>query len=495
MGRALKIGEVVGDRYRVEEFIGYGGMSAVYRVMDQHLGETLALKVIASDATNAALSQRFDREVAAMIRVSQHPHAVTITDRGTRSDGSPFLVMQYIDGYTLAEVMQGRTGDVRWLADRLQGVARALDFAAGMGVIHRDVKPSNILVGLDEHAYLTDFGIAQIADATRLTTGFPPMTVAYSSPEQVLNKPVTPRTDQFSLACLVFQGVTGELPFGAADDRLDGLADEWARELAPHGEGLWTSFARALQPDPSERFSSCAEFLREVSASVSAKRSARIVRQYEGGTPPATAVSHLSSTAATLTSDGRDIAIPGENPPRLSWLIGARRANAVAKRIGYVLQPSDTFKVDPSGEVSTPGSDVIARLSAGQWWPGFIEEADPMPREDFEPLPTDRPPDGFRGHIAQVAAHHWPKHKATSLVPHGDRFQQAGWEFTGFRQVPCPRCSRSLADLTTARNSRQNWHCYYCPSCGEGFVPSELGAGNRYLPAHYRLTNSWTEQH
>jgi len=206
--------------YRVESRIGAGGMAMVFRARDEKLGRTVALKILAPAlAGDREFRERFDRESRAVAAVD-HPHIIPVYAAG-EADGVLYLAMRFISGGDLRSIVK-REGPLP--GDRaislLSPIAAALDAAHRVGLLHRDVKPANILIDTSpdrpEHPYLSDFGLAKGAtSATGLTgTGQFLGTPDYSAPEQISGKPVRPQTDQYALACVAYAILTGTHPFG-----------------------------------------------------------------------------------------------------------------------------------------------------------------------------------------------------------------------------------------------------------------------------------------
>jgi predicted Ser/Thr protein kinase len=264
--------------YDVQREVGRGGMGVVYLAIDRRLGRRVALKVIVPElAADPQFRQRFERE-ARVAATLEHPHVVPVYEAGEH-DGSLFIAMRFIDGRDLATEVRdhGRLAPDRLGRIVLQ-VAGALDAAHRSGVVHRDVKPANVLLtgsDEDEQAYLTDFGLTREAAAeSGLTlTGQWVGTVDYAAPEQILGEPTDARSDVYALGCLAFQSLTGAPPFqGAPAARLFAHMNEpppsacAARpELDPEVDA---TLARALAKKPAERFQSAGDLGRAAAAAV-----------------------------------------------------------------------------------------------------------------------------------------------------------------------------------------------------------------------------------
>ncbi|MFB8181369.1 serine/threonine-protein kinase [Streptomyces sp. NPDC055966] len=268
------IGRTVAN-YRIESEVGRGGMAVVFRAHDLRLDRTVALKLLAPElARNDTFRKRFTHEsqVAAAI---DHPHIVPVYDAG-ETDGVLYIAMRYVSGSDLRHRLDAHGALPVPDAVRIAGqVASALDAAHEHGLVHRDVKPGNILIaeGTDrdhpEHVYLTDFGLTK---KSLSLTGFTSVgqfvgTLDYVAPEQISGRPVDGRCDVYGLACVVYETLTGRPPFRREDD----MALLWAHQydeppppsaarpgLAPAVDAV---LARALAKSPDERYATCLDFV------------------------------------------------------------------------------------------------------------------------------------------------------------------------------------------------------------------------------------------
>ncbi|MBQ0855288.1 serine/threonine-protein kinase [Streptomyces sp. NPDC057620] len=293
---AGRASELVGRQiagYRIEREVGRGGMAVVYRAKDLRLDRTVALKLLAPElARNDTFRRRFTYEsrVAAAI---DHPHIVPVFEAG-ETDGVLYIAMRYVAGRDLRHLLDKEGPLAITTATRIAvQVASALDAAHDHGLVHRDVKPGNILVapGTDsdhpEHVYLTDFGLTK---KSLSLTGFTTVgqfvgTLDYVAPEQISGRPVDGRCDVYSLACVVYETLAGGPPFRRDDD----MALLWAHqydvppavsgkrpELAGGVDGV---LAKALAKSPDDRYGSCLAF-------VAALRAAAVGEPERGWAPP-----------------------------------------------------------------------------------------------------------------------------------------------------------------------------------------------------------------
>ena len=212
------IGTLLNERFRLEEKIGSGGMSTVYRACDPTLERWVAIKLMHRDISEEPDQlERFRREARAVARLS-HPHVVTVIDFG-EDDGTPYIVLEYVEGETLKDRIKrmGRLPVAEAVAYAIE-IGRALTCAHTAHLVHRDVKPQNVLIDMEGRAKVTDFGIARSleVDVAGLTAdGRVLGTTDYVSPEQALGKEVTEQSDVYSLGIVMFEMLTGEVPFRA----------------------------------------------------------------------------------------------------------------------------------------------------------------------------------------------------------------------------------------------------------------------------------------
>lgn len=212
------VGTSLSGRYRLEARIAAGGMSTVYRAMDETLERQVAVKLMNREvASDSAQLERFRREARAVARLS-HPHIVGVIDAGEDGEPShprPYIVFEYVDGETLKDRIRrlGRLPITEAVAYAIE-IARALGAAHAGHIVHRDVKPQNVLLDHEGSAKVTDFGIARTMEEDGLTAdGRVLGTTDYVSPEQALGHPVTPQSDLYSLGVVLYEMLTGEVPF------------------------------------------------------------------------------------------------------------------------------------------------------------------------------------------------------------------------------------------------------------------------------------------
>jgi serine/threonine protein kinase len=270
------IGDVIAERYELLEICGTGGMSTVYKAHDQLLERNVALKVLHPHyGDDEEYVERFRREARAVAQLS-HPNIVTVIDRG-EADGHQFIVFEFIDGENLKELV-GRTGPlpVRRAIELGIAVADGLAFAHEHDLVHRDVKPQNVLLNGDGEAKVTDFGIARSLDVEHgvTQTGTVMGTSNYLSPEQASGKQVTPATDVYSLGVVLYELLTAEVPFPG--DNFVAVAMKHLNDPPPDvlerrpdvPLRLASAIDRALEKDPARRFASMDAFANELRQSL-----------------------------------------------------------------------------------------------------------------------------------------------------------------------------------------------------------------------------------
>jgi CheY-like chemotaxis protein len=298
--------------YRIEERVGRGGMGVVYRAEHINLRRRAAVKIIAPDlAESDGFRDRFTRE-ARIAAALQHPNIVTVYDAG-EVDGLLYLAMQYIEGSDLAAMLsaEGRLRPYR-AVDVCRQVASALDAAHAMGLIHRDVKPANVLIE-GRTAFLTDFGLTKRVEGsqTQLTqAGDVVGTVHYVAPEQIEGHPVSARTDVYSLGCLLYHCLTGQVPFSRDSDvaviyaHLSEDPPKLTHVRPELPEALDPVIAKALDKSPDRRFPTCGDLI----------SAARAVIDMSG--PLDTSPRRESTTGAigTAVAGMRDVAAAARRP-------------------------------------------------------------------------------------------------------------------------------------------------------------------------------------
>lgn len=285
--------DILPPRYHSLSQIGSGGMGEIFRATDSALHRDVAVKVLAErHAQDMAIRERFTREALAAARLSGRPNIVTIYDVGEHN-GRPYIVMEHLSGGSLADVLrtEGAQGPERVLP-WLEEAGGALDNAHLAGIVHRDVKPANLMLDREGHLHVADFGIASAAGMDSLTmTGTILGTAGYLAPEQALGEGALPASDRYALAVAAWELLTGRRPYQAESPTAEASAHVSApipsisehrglpRELDP-------VFARALAKDPAERYATAGEFVAALrSALADAAGSTRDLRVIPASAP------------------------------------------------------------------------------------------------------------------------------------------------------------------------------------------------------------------
>ncbi len=392
--------------YRVEELVGRGGVSVVYRATDLRLNRQVALKLLSPElARDGGFRRRFltESEIAASL---EHPHILPVYDAG-EANGLLYIAMRYVEDSDLKRLLRDEAPLAPARALQLLGdVADALDASHERGLIHRDVKPSNILISLQagrEHSYLADFGLTQRAgdrSTSRATTQIVG-TVDYVAPEQIEREDVDPRADVYALGCVLYECLTGAVPFPRDSD----LAVLWAHmrtdaplvteRRAALPEAIDRVVAKALAKDPERRYGSCGELVKAARDALGLSN-VRVVRQR---TPLVLAAAGLVATVAVAAAfalssgDGSALALRGNSLVRIDPTknlvsavidVGEKPAGvAVAGRRAWVYNLGDgtvsqidtsTNSVRRTTSVSTVpltaayhAGPLLAANSAGAW--------------------------------------------------------------------------------------------------------------------------------
>ena len=300
-GRPLQPGDRLGP-YEIVELLGAGGMGDVYRARDAKLGRDVAIKVLPPVfMPGADRLARFERE-ARLLASLNHPHLLTVYDVG-EVDARPYLVTEFVDGGTFKTWTQSQTRPWRQSIEPLVGVADGLAAAHAAGIVHRDVKPDNILMSTHGYAKLADFGLAKLFEAIGGATatdnapghtqpGMIVGTIAYMSPEQAAGMPADARSDIFSFGVVLYEVLSGRQPFAGASE-LEVLQRVQHQTAEPLGEDIPPALRmvveKALEKDPAERYQSMRDLVVDLRrlARQSVKTRSPVARRSRGWVAPA----------------------------------------------------------------------------------------------------------------------------------------------------------------------------------------------------------------
>ena len=372
--------------YRLEQQVGRGGFAVVFRALDERLGRPVALKILspALASSSPEFRRRFIAESRAAAAVDD-PHIIPVYEAG-EADGVLFIAMRYVAGGDLRQVLEreGALAPDR-AADFVSPVASALDAAHGAGLVHRDVKPGNILVdaraGRPDHVYLSDFGIVKGAALGSLTgVGSSNLgTPDYMAPEQISGQPVDGRTDQYSLACVTVQLLTGTVPFER--DSLPALIYAHLTVPPPSLVSLRPDLpaavdqvvAKAMAKTAEKRYDSCGDFADALRAALGL---APYHRRSSAATPPHSLPSDASDSAPAPPGTVNSLA--GSTPPGTIEPLPPGTVEA---------PPPAAAETPPPGTVETPAADLRTPTAAAMVIPDQDDETASPPPTAVSSLP------------------------------------------------------------------------------------------------------------
>jgi beta-lactam-binding protein with PASTA domain/predicted Ser/Thr protein kinase len=384
-------GTLVDERYRLDHKIGSGGMADVWLAEDTELDRNVAIKILHDRfAQDKEFVQRFQREAQSAAGL-QHPNVVGIFDRGSFLD-TYFIAMEYVDGPSLKDLVRGGMGtqDAINFTRQILGAAR---FAHRKGIIHRDLKPQNVLIDDEGRARVADFGIARGGENSDITaTGSVMGTAQYLSPEQAQGKPTTPRSDIYSIGVILYEALTGRVPFegdSAVAVALKQVSEAPRRPSAINPDippALDAVVMRALAKDPDARFKDADAFLRALDAAERAPESPR---------PQDTAAYAAVSPEGEADIPGDEVVYeewePERRRRRWRWFAIALLAAGVAGLVAYALtRPSNLAVPDVIGQ----NVDQATQVLDGKGFEVAIKAVPSgAPRNQVveqDPIPTDR---------------------------------------------------------------------------------------------------------
>ncbi len=387
---------VLNGRYRLDEPIGEGGMAVVYRGYDLVLDRPVAIKVLRGQfAADASFLRRFEREAQAAARLS-HPNIVSVYDVG-RDDGTRYIVMEYVPGKTLKQlILEHAPFSLDEAIHIVRQVAAALDYAHQHGLVHRDIKPQNILVDERGFVKVTDFGIAKgLTDVSLTEAGFGMGTVHYVSPEQARGEPATPASDIYALGVVLYEMLTGRLPFDA--DNPIGLAMQHVHEAPPPPRqfnpnippAVEAIILRALAKDPRQRFPTAGALAQALTH----------WRQYVPGSTPAPPRGGMPPRVPAGRARARGTPPPAVPSSRAgdigcaTWLVGSAILVGIVALVVLAFQLVDLRALTGSDESPNP-SPTVAALAPSPTpaaTPSPVVTPTSLPTPTTEPTPSPTP--------------------------------------------------------------------------------------------------------
>jgi serine/threonine protein kinase len=385
--------DLLAGRYRLGTLLGRGGMGEVRAGTDLRLDRQVAVKLLRSElADQAELRARFEREARAAARIS-HPNVVAVFDTGEHH-GVPYIVMERLPGTTLADELDAGSCTEQQACTIGLEVLSALDAAHRLGVVHRDIKPGNILRGHDGHVKVADFGIAKIAeDSDPGTTGVLFATAAYLAPERLAGEPATPASDLYSVGLVLYEALAGRPPF-RADSALglvsaisDGRAAPLAECRPDVSPPVVAVIERAMAREPDRRFASATAMAAALSAAAKAPTTVE-------GTPTLPVADVRAARHANLRAQHAPIAHtevleptrPPENapPPRPSPPRHRRRTTfvaLVATLLLAVVVAATLIALSPGDDDAGPSTPPTSQASGSTIPPQLGRAIDQLDRE------------------------------------------------------------------------------------------------------------------
>ncbi len=369
------IGSTLGP-YRILEQIGLGGMATVYKAYQPGMDRLVALKVLPEHYARDPLFVRRFKQEAHVIAKLEHRNIVPVYDFGEQ-DGTTYLVMRYLQAGTVKDILAYGPLPLPDAARLVADVAAGLDYAhvQGKGIIHRDVKPSNILVDKQGHAYLTDFGLAKVLEASIELTGSGTLlgTPTYMAPEQTLGKPVTPQTDVYALGVVLYEMATGRPPYEADTPMAVALMHvheplPLPRQVNPAlSEAVELVILKALAKEPPDRYQSAGELARALATAVDVEPPVTSTRLIELAEEVA-----VRKGGEEVTHKIREEVRRRESTERrrrlLRWAPWAGGVLIVAAlAVGLILAQSETTRIQGSAvQTATAAAVLLEELTTAQ---------------------------------------------------------------------------------------------------------------------------------
>jgi len=371
IGQGTRLGQ-----YEVQDFIGQGAMGVVYRAYHAQLERTGAIKVMQAITPDPDTVARFRREAQAIAKL-RHPNIVDVYDFGEHN-GTPYMIVEYIPGGSLGGRMENGPLDVATALRYLRGIAAGLDYAHNHGVVHRDVKPANVLMTNEESPVLADFGLAKLLEGSSLKsmTGVTTGTPAYMAPEQVTGHKVGPPADRYSLATIAYEMLTGVIPFHGEPlmellysqvHRMPPTASSRNQALSPEVDAVLN---KGLAKDPAARWGSSAEFVEALAGALSAQPSKVLAETMVMASPiaakPAIARTAVAAPPTGFVEEETTLAYPSPPAPaavatrshRGRWIAGAAATVVLVLLLGLCASVANATTLDINPNRTVQGGRV-----------------------------------------------------------------------------------------------------------------------------------------
>ena len=336
---------MIADRYRLDTLVGRGGTAEVWKATDTSLDRVVALKLVTVDHDES--SARAADEARTLARLS-HPALVQVYDAGTDTSGRPWVVMEFVDGETLGDALRRGPLGLQEVTEIGVAMAEALDHVHAQGLVHRDVKPANVLMGQGAKTKLADFGIARLVDAAKVTsTGLMVGTASYLAPEQVAGEPVTPAADVYALGLVLLEALTGTREYSGPVVEAAMARLHRPPSIPPTLPPGWVSLLTAMTA-------------RHAADRPSAAEVAGVLRRMLGG-DTTTFLEQPTTQLESLTQALPVASVPvvATNPNRGAWVAAALVA-VVALGVGGALLSQQNKPT--AHEIPAVGRDVPAQL-------------------------------------------------------------------------------------------------------------------------------------
>ncbi len=390
-------------RYKILGELGRGGCGVVYRALDPSIGRMVAIKTILAKSespTNQESRERFRREARSAGNLS-HPNIVTVHDFSDTGDPM-YIAMEFVEGRTLAAAMSGGPLPLDFILKVLRAAAGALDYAHTQHIVHRDVKPANFLIDKSDRLKITDFGIAKILDSEEglTSTGMVVGTVQYMSPEQISETRVTGRSDQFSLAVIAYELLTGVKPFQGNSwaSVIHAIIMSEPASVTQFRDTLHESanavLRKALSKDPEARYATCSQFVEALEQAIlgaTIERTA-IYTKPMSAVPAGTAKHESTPVLDTNPIQSAQIPIPPTRKKSIlkPVLIGAIGGAVIAAGLWLGLRSTRTEPAAPTvAQQTTP--QVAQQPQPVQTPPAPVLQPTPHPQIETTPPPRTRP--------------------------------------------------------------------------------------------------------